>query len=367
MRDLTVGLEEELLVLDPESFDLVSPPGDIFTEASAGGVFKREMSPSQVEVVTGICETTSQAVAELSVARRRLIELLAGRRLAGLGTHPFAAPWEGISPGRRYQDILEEQQLGARLGRLAAGLHIHVAVAGADRALAVYNALRGVAPLFVALAANAPFIAGLDSGLATVRPMLSDALPRQGVGPRFGSWATLEDYVGVGLRSGAFTDVSQLWWECRLNLRLGTIELRAPDSQMSLDDVHGLAALAHATVADLCDRYDEGASLDVFETRTIQENRWRAARFGLSDLIDLGRGRMVPTRVLVDELIRRGGLEAAYERSHGFRLAGAIAIRDMPVEQRQRHRCRGRRTGARQWAADATEGRFTGVRLGATG
>lgn len=367
MRDLTVGLEEELLVLDPESFDLVSPPGDIFTEASAGGVFKREMSPSQVEVVTGICETTSQAVAELSVARRRLIELLAGRRLAGLGTHPFAAPWEGISPGRRYQDILEEQQLGARLGRLAAGLHIHVAVAGADRALAVYNALRGVAPLFVALAANAPFIAGLDSGLATVRPMLSDALPRQGVGPRFGSWATLEDYVGVGLRSGAFTDVSQLWWECRLNLRLGTIELRAPDSQMSLDDVHGLAALAHATVADLCDRYDEGASLDVFETHTIQENRWRAARFGLSgSLIDLGRGRMVPTRVLVDELIRRGaGSRLHTSVAHGLQLAGGRLDRDMPVEQRGIVAEGGVRALA-EWAADATE-RLPGVHLGATG
>jgi carboxylate-amine ligase len=366
VRDLTVGLEEELLVLDPQSFDLVSPPENVFTE-SPDGRFKRELSPSQVEVVTGVCGTPSQAVTELGVARARLIELLEGRRLAGLGTHPFAAPWDGISPGQRYADILHEQQLGARLGRLAAGLHIHVAVCGADRALAVYNALRGVAPLFVALAANAPFVAGFDSGLATVRPTLSDALPRQGVGPWFRSWGELEEYVGDGLRVGAFRDVSQLWWECRLNLRLGTIELRAPDSQMSLDDVHGLAALAHATVADFCARYDDGVPLDALKTRTIQENRWRAARFGLSGtLIDPDRRQMVPTRVLVGELIRQVERSSSHsDIAHGLQLAEARLERDVPAEQRDIVAQRGMRALA-EWAADATE-QSPGVELGATG
>jgi carboxylate-amine ligase len=352
-----VGLEEELLVLDPESFDLALPPEVVFTQASDGPRFKRELAPWQVEVVTGVCETTSQAVAELGVGRRRLIELLAGRRLAGLGTHPFAAPWDGISTGRRYEEILHEQQLGARLGRLAAGLHIHVAVTGADRALAIYRALRGLAPLFVALAANAPFIAGVDSGLATVRPKLSDALPRQGVGPRFRSWAEFETFVEWGLRAGAFSDVSQLWWECRMNMRLGTIELRAPDAQMSLDDVHALAALAHAAVAELCDRYDDGASLDGFETCMIQENRWRAARFGLSgSLIDLGRGRMTPTRALVEALIRRVERSRVQDSvAHGLRLAEARLERDMPADQRTIVSEAGVRALA-EWAADRTDG-----------
>ena len=351
-------------MLDSESFDLVQPPEHLFDD---GVRFKRELSPSQVEVVTGVCETTSQAVAELGAARGLLIEHLAGRRIAGLGTHPFATPWDGISSGQRYAEILHEQQLGARLGRLAAGLHIHVAVAGADRALAVYNALRGVTPLFVALAANAPFLAGVDSGLATVRPKLSDALPRQGVGPRFGSWAELEDFVEWGLRVGAFRDVSQLWWECRLNLRLGTIELRAPDSQMSLEDVHGLAALAHATVAELCDRHDEGAVLDSFETHMIQENRWRAARYGLSGtLIDLERVRMTPTRELVGHLIRRGERSRVRESvADGLRHAEARLVRDLPAVQRAIV-ADGGVLALAEWAADATE-RSPGVHLGATG
>jgi carboxylate-amine ligase len=362
VRDLTIGVEEELLVLDPESFDLVQPPCGVFAEP-----FKRELSPFQVEVVTGVCETAPQAVAELTARRARLIEALAGRRLAGLGTHPFAAPWSGTSPGRRYADVLEDHQAGARLGRLAAGLHVHVAVAGADRALAVYNAFRGLAPLFVALAANAPFFAGADTGLATVRQKLCDVLPRQGVGPRFGSWADLEAYVDWGLRAGAFVDPAQLWWECRPNLRLGTIELRAPDAQMSVEDVHAVAALMHATVAELCDRYDRGEPLDAFATPMIQENRWRAARYGLAgELIDLRRASMVPARVLLRDLIGRArGSRLQESAAEGLSLAEARLERDVPGEQRAVV-ARDGMQGLARWAADATE-RLPSVRARAAG
>jgi carboxylate-amine ligase len=227
--------------------------------------------------------------------------------------------------------------------------------------------MRGVAPLFVALAANAPFIAGRDSGLATVRPTLADALPRQGVGPRFQSWADIEGYIGWGRRSGAFADVGQLWWECRPNFRLGTIELRAADAQMSLADVHAIAALAHATVAELCDRYDDGGSLEAFDTEMIQENRWRAARFGLAgDLVDLRRTRMVPARTLIRSLIRRGkGSRLQASVTEGLRLATARAERDVPAEQRAIVAGQGMQELMR-WAADATE-LSPGVRLRAAG
>ena len=201
--DLTVGAEEELLLLDPSSFGPAPVAAAVIAELDDPATFRGELSSAQVELRTGVCQRSSEVVLGLQSARRRLVEKVGGRvRIGGMGAHPFAVPWNQISSGKRYEDIVYQQQLGARLGALAAGLHVHVAVRGADRALAVYNALRGVMPLFTAVAGNAPFIVGRDSGLATVRPKLCDALPRQGVGPRFATWDDFERLVSWGERTG---------------------------------------------------------------------------------------------------------------------------------------------------------------------
>src|SRR5262249_54534427 len=157
--------------------------------------------------------------------------------------------------------LLAEHQLGVRLGALAAGLHVHVAVCGAERALAVHNALRTLMPALVAISANAPYIAGIDSGLATVRCTLADALPRRGTGPGVTSWDAYEETLRWGRDTGAVTDASRLWWDCRLNLRTGTIEVRAPDAQAALNDAEAVIAIVHAAVADLCTRHDAGEFL----------------------------------------------------------------------------------------------------------
>jgi carboxylate-amine ligase len=340
VSDLTVGAEEELLLLDPGTLEPAAASGWLLAELGESRMHRPELWSAQVELVTDVGDSPAAVTGDLRGARTRLAEVAAGRlRIAGLGTHPLALPAETFSPGDRYAQIVEQHRLGARLGALASGLHVHVAVHGADRALAVYNAMRGYAPLFTALAANAPFIAGQDTGLATVRPTLADALPRQGVGPHLPAWSDLEELVEWGRRTGAIPDPAKLWWECRLNLRLGTIEMRAPDAQSSLDDDHALIALAHALVADLCERLDGGERLPAHDTLRIQENRWRATRFGMdAELIDLETDRPVPAPDAVAQLLDRLARHATPESLAHVR---ALAARDEPGEQRRVARLHG--------------------------
>ena len=352
VSDLTVGAEEELLLLDPVTLDPAPAAEWLLAEIGESWAHP-ELWSAQIELVSGAGESPADAVGDLRAARTRLLDVLAGRlRIAGLGTHPLALPAEDFHPGERYEAIVDRHRLGARLGALASGLHVHVAVAGADRALAVYNAMRGYAPLFTALAANAPFVGGRDSGLATVRPMLADALPHQGVGPPLASWTALEELLEWGRRTGAIPDAAQLWWECRLNLRHGTIELRAPDTQGSLDDTLGLVALAHALVADLCERLDGGERLPASDTMPIQENRWRAMRFGMeAELIDLADDRPVSAREAVAEVLEQVARHAAPAALDRVRVRAA---RDEPGEQRALARTAGPAAIA-GLAADTTE------------
>jgi glutamate---cysteine ligase / carboxylate-amine ligase len=350
--DLTVGAEEELLLLDPATLE--PAPASKWVLAEIGESWAHpELWSAQVELVSGAGQSPADAIGDLRSARRRLVEVLAGRlRVAGLGTHPLALPADDFHPGERYEAIVEQHRIGARLGALASGLHIHVGVAGADRALAVYNAMRAYAPLFTALAANAPFVGGQDSGLATVRPMLADALPHQGVGPPLPSWAALEELLEWGRRTGAVPDPAQLWWECRLNLRHGTLEMRSPDTQAALDDAHGLVALTQAMVADLCERLDGGERLPAPDTMRIQTNRWRAMRFGMqAELIDLDRDRPSPAREVVADVLNRVGRHAAPSALDHVR---ALAARNQPGEQRELARVHGPAAIAAR-AADVTE------------
>jgi carboxylate-amine ligase len=350
--DLTVGAEEELLLLDPAT--LAPAPASEWVLAEIGESWAHpELWSAQIELVSGAGESPADAMGDLRAARTRLVEVLAGRlRVAGLGTHPLGLPARDFHPGERYEAIVEQHRIGARIGALASGLHVHVAVAGADRALAVYNAMRGYAPLFTALAANAPFVGGEDSGLATVRPMLADALPHQGVGPPLPDWAALEELLEWGRRTGAIPDPAQLWWECRPNLRHGTIEMRAPDTQGSLDATHGLVAFTRAIVADLCERLDGGERLPAPDTMRIQANRWRAMRFGMeAELIDLDGDGTAPAREAVAEVLERVGRHAAAAALDHVR---ALAARDEPGEQRELARLHGPAAIAAR-AADATE------------
>ncbi len=233
------------------------------------------------------------AARELAQARADLAAAVAGRfRLAGAGAHPFAAGSGPLNPGPRYEAIGAEYAAVARR-QLVFGLHVHVAVRGADRALAVYNALRSYLPELAALAANAPFYEGRDSGLASVRSRISGLLPRQGVPPALDSF---EAYAEA-LRWCGFDDPRQWWWELRLHPVFGTVEVRVPDTQRTVADSAAIATVVHALASDLAARHDAGEALPVAESWRIDQNRWSACRHGLEgEMTDLVSGDAPPAR-----------------------------------------------------------------------
>jgi carboxylate-amine ligase len=262
---VTVGLEEELMLLDPETLDL-SPRAAAAVAELDDPRLKIEMPAAQLEIVTGPHATVAAAAAELAEARRRLA---ARHRVAGAGVHPFASGLGPLNPGRRYEAIAAEYASVAHR-QLVFGLHVHVAIPGADRALAVYNALRSHLPDLAALAANAPFYEGSDSGLASVRPRISGLLPRQGIPPALDSFEAYAD----ALRWCGFDDPRQWWWELRLHPIFGTVEIRVPDTQATIADTAAVATVAY----ELATRVPPGPPAESWK---LDQNRWAAGRHGL--------------------------------------------------------------------------------------
>src|SRR5215210_2792899 len=226
VTDHTVGVEEELMLLDPGSLDLL-PAAARVAEAVGDRVSLRpELPAAQVETASPVCDSIAEAAEALRSARRELARAVEGwARLAGSGTHPFAAPLGTLRPDPKY-DSLKAEFPWALPQQLVFGLHVHVAVRGADRALAVLNALRSFLPDLAALAGNAPLHAGRDTGLASVRPEISGLLPRQGVPPAFRSWESYADYLAWGRRGGLFPGEGEPWWEARGHDELGRASCR---------------------------------------------------------------------------------------------------------------------------------------------
>ena len=296
----TVGLEEELMLLDAETLDLAPHAPEVVDALGGDPRFKLEMPAAQLEIVTAPHPTVAAAARELAEARAALARAVEGRfRVAGAGAHPFAAGHGPLNPGPRYDAIGAEYAAVARR-QLVFGLHVHVAIRGADRALAVYNALRSHLPALAALAANAPFYEGRDSGLASVRSRISGLLPRQGVPPAFASFEAYQD----ALRWCGFDDARQWWWELRLHPLLGTVEVRVPDTQATIEDTAAVATAVHALVTGLAARYDAGERLPVADAWRIDQNRWSACRHGLDGTMrDLETGDLRPTRHVVAALL----------------------------------------------------------------
>jgi carboxylate-amine ligase len=294
---MTVGLEEELMLLDPRTLDLAPRAVDALAAVAGDPRFKLEMPAAQFEALTPPRATVGEAAADMAGARRDLAAALGGRlAFAAAGTHPFAAGRGALNPGARYEAIAAEYGEAARR-QLVFGLHVHVAVPGAERALAVYNALRSHLPDIAVLAANAPFYEGRDSGLASVRPKLSELLPRQGVPPAFESW---DEYAGAlrwGAAAGRVPEPARWWWELRLHPLHGTVEVRVPDAQTAVAGAAAVGAFVHALVAWIAARHDDGEPLGAAPTWRIAENRWSACRHGLdAQLADLETGEPRPAR-----------------------------------------------------------------------
>jgi glutamate---cysteine ligase / carboxylate-amine ligase len=348
---LTIGLEEELMLLHPGTLDLEPRALEVIARADGDARFKPELPAAQLEIVTEPAATVGQAVAQLGRARRDLARAADGiGRLAAAGVHPFANPLGILNRGERYEATAREYGHVAR-AQLVCGLQVHVAVGGADRTLAVYNALRGHLPAIAALAANAPFLAGVDTGLASVRPKICDLLPRQGVPPTIATWDQFAAALEWGAAAGGFPEPRRWWWELRPHPSFGTLEVRVPDAQARVEDAAAVAAVVHALTAHLAARHDVGDLPPPVETWRIEENRWWACRDGVEgSLADLATGERRSTNDTLHRLIDDLA-PVADELGCAAELQQAHALADTNGAMRQR--VSGDARNAAAWLADA--------------
>lgn len=324
------------MVLDPDTFELVPRAPEVLGLLDGDPRFKLELPAAQLEIVVEPATTVPEAAGALLEARRDVTARVGGAvRFAAAGFHPTSPGIGELNRLPRFDHVIGEYGVVAAR-QLVCALQVHVSVPDADRALAVYNAARSYLPWLAALAANAPFYEGRDTGLASVRAKIGELLPRQGVPPAFESWETYAGALAWGARTGAFPGASSWWYELRLHPRFGTLELRVPDGQTTVGDAAAIAAVTQALLAWLAERHDGGDLGAPAETWRIEQNRWWACRDGVDgDLADLDTGAVRPTRERLHELLDElapvaGRLGATRELTRARELVecnGAIAQR----------------------------------------
>jgi carboxylate-amine ligase len=302
-RPHTVGVEDEVMLLDPQDHHLLPSAPEVLANLEDHERFKLELPASQLEVISPPANSVTEAAQMLLAGREELSHLCWGRgRLAAAGAHPFSPGAGELNALPRYRHTILEYGAVARR-QLVCALQVHVAPGAADEALAVYNAARSYLPLVAALAANAPFYEGVDTGLASIRPKLCELLPRQGVPPRIESWQQFASDLSWGSVTGAF-DPGAWWWELRPHRRFGTLEFRVPDGQSSVAEAAAVAAVVQALVAWLGLRHRAGEPLEAVPEWRIAENRWSACRHGVEGrMAALHTGRIAPTRECLHGLL----------------------------------------------------------------
>ncbi len=310
-EDFTVGIEEEFALLDPvtrsltprfEELAAAAAEDEVLAERVAG-----ELISSEIEIRSAKGETFADALASQREASARLVRLAAEHDvlLGSCGTHPWS-PWQEqpIIDTEHYR-TLDEQLRYVAWRNNTFSVHVHVGVRGADRAIAVCDRMRALLPELLALSANSPFLDGRDSGLHSARTQIfTKSFPRCGVPDVFGSFAAYAEYVELLVRTGSIQEQTQLWWSVRPHHAYGTVEVRICDAQSSAEDSAAMAALIVACVAQAALDHDEGAAPEPPPGRLIEENLWRALRYGLDGkLIDLERGEEFPAAALADRLL----------------------------------------------------------------
>ncbi|HEX8743872.1 MAG TPA: YbdK family carboxylate-amine ligase, partial [Thermoleophilaceae bacterium] len=309
--DFTVGIEEEFGILDPETLDLTQRYSELKRAAEGDEVLRDrvagELISSEIEIRSAKGETFADALASQREARARLVRLAGDHDvlLSSTGTHPWSPWWE-----QRIIDTDHYRRLEQDLGYVARrnntfSIHVHVGIRGADRAIAVCDRLRQVLPELLAISANSPFLDGFDSGLASARSQIfTKSFPRCGIPEPFGDFATYADHVELLVRTHSIVEHTQLWWSVRPHHAFGTVELRICDAQTSAEDATALAGLAVACIAQAALDYDDGLLPEPPPGRLIEENFWRAIRYGLDGkLIDLERGEELPAAAVPDRLL----------------------------------------------------------------
>jgi glutamate---cysteine ligase / carboxylate-amine ligase len=308
--DFTVAVEEEFAILDPETLSLINRFEELQAAAKDTELEEHlvgELIASEVEIRTGRCENFTEAAVRMGERRDQLLALAdqLGVVLGGTGTHPWS-PWQEQriidTPHYRENDEILRYVVWRNN---SFGLHVHVGVNGPDRAVQVCDWLRHLLPEILALSASSPFHESVFTHLRSARTeIFTKFFPRCGIPDPYGDWQTFEDYVQVLFDTGSITEHTQLWWSVRPHLSYPTVEIRIADAQPELGEARSLAAFSYALAVRIARALDDGAPVPLPPRRFIEENLWRATRYGLTrELLDLARLETVNTRERLEQLI----------------------------------------------------------------
>ena len=307
-EQFTLGIEEEFQIVDPHTRELRSHVSEILAEGKTllGEQVKPEMIQSMIEVGTGICKDIKEARTDITNLRGLLSGLVRkkGLEIVAAGTHPFSH-WQDqkIFENARYELIVEENQMIAR-SLLTFGLHVHVGIADPDRAIHIMNAVRYMLPHVLALSTSSPFWLGVHTGLKSYRSEVFTRMPRTGIPDHFESDSAFQRYVELLIETGCIDDGKKIYWDVRPHPFFPTLEFRICDIPTRVDDTIAIAALFQALVAKFNKLLDQNLTYRLHHKMLIEENKWRAVRYGLDGkMIDFGKGKEVPIRDLIRELL----------------------------------------------------------------
>ena len=304
----TLGIEEEFQIVDPETRELKSHVVEILEEGRLmlGEKVKPEMIQSMIEVGTGVCANIQEAREDISklrciisgLARKKGLEIVAA------STHPFSK-WseQKIFEDDRYKIIVEELQMVAR-SLLIFGVHVHVGIADKERQIQIMNAARYFLPHILALTTSSPFWLGFNSGMKSYRSEVFKKFPRTDIPDHFESYQQYQSYVDLLVKMNCMDNAKKIYWDVRPHPFFPTLEFRACDIPTKVDDTIAIAALFQAIVAKLTILIDKNLGFRIYHRRLIQENKWRAIRYGLDGkMLDLGKQKEVPAKDLICELL----------------------------------------------------------------
>jgi glutamate---cysteine ligase / carboxylate-amine ligase len=342
----TIGVEEEFQIIDPETLELRSHVVQLISSAAARGVgdlVKQEMHQSIVETGTKICENVSELRLEMHRTRSELVMAAesTGLQVAAAGTHPFSS-WidQVISPGERYRHIVEEMGQLAR-SLLIFGMHIHIAMPDKQTTIDMMNMVRYFLPHLLALSTSSPFWMGRNTGLKSFRTTVFRRFPRTGIPEVFESWSEYENFLNLLIKLNCIDTGKKIWWDVRPHPTYGTLEFRMFDTATRVEEAVAIAALTQAIVVKLHRLYTGNQSWRIYRKALIEENKWRAARYGIEGkLIDFGREAEVPMRELmlelmelIDDVVDDLGSRSAVDYIHTILNEGTSAERQLRVYQ----------------------------------
>jgi glutamate---cysteine ligase / carboxylate-amine ligase len=339
----TIGVEEEFQIVDPATGELRSHVSELVQASSSGlgDQVKPELHQSIVEIGTKICADVPELDADLRRTRGELVRAAhrVGLQVSAAGTHPFSNWMEQvITPGDRYKNIVEELQQLAR-SLLIFGMHVHVAVPDRTTMIDLMNMARYFLPHILALSTSSPFWMGRDTGLKSFRTTVFRRFPRTGIPDHFNSWSEYEDYINLLVKLHCIDNAKKIWWDVRPHPTFGTLEFRICDVVTRVDEAVAIAALIQAIVVKLHRLYTKNMGFRMYPRALIEENKWRAARWGLEGkLIDFGKQAEVPMRdlavellVFTDDVVDDLGSREAMEPLHRILREGTSAERQLRV------------------------------------